>query len=290
MRLLLIHGRGQGGKKADELKVIWLDTLREGFRSAGLPFPSAMSVDFPFYGDVLDELVARSALPLPKDVTPKGDGEATPYEVFVQSALKEMQVNAGISDTEVEAAAGPVPATEKGIANWRLTQALARLIDRRVGGVASYTIERYLRDVYLYVSNRNAAREVNAIVTAMLTDEPTVVVGHSLGSVVGYRVLLEQGAKLRLRRYVTVGSPLGIRAISGRLGVLKYPQADLEWYNAYDEGDIVALNPLKDPWFATTPPIVNYNRIRNATENRHGIVGYLNDATVARCVAEALGS
>jgi hypothetical protein len=64
----------------------------------------------------------------------------------------------------------------------------------------------------------------------------------------------------------------------------------LLWYNAYDEGDIVALNPLKDPWFKTDPSINNYNRVKNHTDNRHGIVGYLNDVTVARCIAEALSS
>jgi hypothetical protein len=105
---------------------------------------------------------------------------------------------------------------------------------------------------------------------------------------VAYKVLLEQRARLKLRRYITVGSPLGIRTISSQLGVLQYPPADLIWYNAYDEGDFVALNPLRDPYFNTTPPITNYNRVRNETDNQHGIIGYLNDATVAQCIAEAL--
>jgi pimeloyl-ACP methyl ester carboxylesterase len=144
--------------------------------------------------------------------------------------------------------------------------------------------------IYLYISDRNTTREINAIVTAKLTDEPTVVVGHSLGTVVAYKVLLEQSARVKLRRYITVGSPLGIRTISSQLGVLKYPPADLKWCNAYDECDIVALNPLKDPWFKTDPAITNYNRIHNVTDNRHGIIGYLNDATVARFIAEALGN
>jgi hypothetical protein len=72
--------------------------------------------------------------------------------------------------------------------------------------------------------------------------------------------------------------------------VLKYPPADLNWYNAYDEGDIVALNPLNDPWFKTDPAITNYNQVHNTTDNQHGIIGYLNDVTVARSVAEALAN
>jgi hypothetical protein len=290
MRLLLVHGIAQGGKNPADLEKEWIDTLRAGYKKANLPFPDSLTVDFPFYGDALDARVARSKLPLPQQIIPKGGEAPSPYEEFLRSSLEEMQENANISDAEVAVEAGPIPAAEKGIQNWRLTQALARLIDKRLPGFTKGAIERYLRDVYLYVSNRSVAREINAIVEAKLTDEPTVVIGHSLGSVVAYRVLLEQGAKVKLRRYITVGSPLGIRTISSNLGVLKYPQADLNWYNAYDDGDIVALNPLKDPWFKTDPAITNYNFVSNITDNQHGIIGYLNDVTVARCVAEALAS
>lgn len=289
MRVLFVHGRGQGGKNATELLATWTQTMREGYDAAGLPFPSDLKVDLPFYGDALDARVEKSKLPLPKEITPKGGEAPTPYEAFVRDSLKELKETAKISDAEVEAEAGPIPATEKGIANWRLTQAIARLIDKRLTGFASYTIDRFLRDVYLYISDRNVAREINAIVSARLTDEPTVVVGHSLGTVVAYKVVLERPG-LKLRRFITVGSPLGMKSISSQLGVLRYPPADLLWYNAYDEGDIVALNPLEDPWFRTDPAISNYNRVKNRTDNQHGIIGYLNDVTVAKCIAEALAS
>jgi hypothetical protein len=289
MRLLLVHGIAQGGKNPADLQKAWSDTLREGYKAANLAFPDPLTVDFPYYGDALDVRVEKSKLPLPQEITPKGGETPSAYEEFVRSSLAEMKHSADISDAEVAAEAGPIPATEKGIRNWRLTQALARVIDKRFSRFTSTTIERYLRDVFLYVTNRSVAREINAIVEAKLTDEPTVVIGHSLGSVVAYRVLVEQGAKVKLRRFITVGSPLGIKTISSNLGVLKYPAADVNWYNAYDEGDIVALNPLKDPWFKTDPAITNYNRVNNITDNRHGIVGYLNDVTVAKCVAEAMG-
>lgn len=290
MRLLLVHGRAQGGKNEVDLLAQWIDTLKKGYSSAGLTYPGDLKVDFPFYGDELDARVAKAKLPLPADVSKKGGEGFSPYEEFVRESLAELKVTAQITDAEVEEEAGPIPpATEKGIANWRLTQAIARLIDKRLTGFASHTIDTFLRDVYLYVNDRNVSRAINKIVSDKLTDEPTVVVGHSLGSVVAYKVLLEQPA-LKLRRYITVGSPLGLKTIASKLGMLKYPRADLLWYNAYDERDIVALNPLKDPWFKTDPAIKNYNRIDNHTDNRHGIVGYLNDVTVARCIAEALSS
>ena len=290
MRLLLVHGIGQGGQKAEDLEKTWVDTLKLGYQNANLPFPDPLLVDFAYYGDALDARVERSKLPLSQQIIPKGGEAADPYEDFLRGSLEEMKEGANISDADVAAEAGPIPAAEKGIANWRLTQAIARLIDKRHPRFTSDTIERFLREVYLYVANRSVEREINAIVAAKLTSEPTVVIGHSLGTVVAYKVLVEQGAKVKLRRFITVGSPLGIKTISSKLGVLKYPPAELNWYNAYDDGDIVALNPLVDPWFKTTPAITNYGGVQNPTDNQHGIIGYLNDVTVARAVAEALAS
>jgi hypothetical protein len=218
MRLLFVHGRGQGGKNADALQTEWVDTLKKGYNNAGLPFPADLKFDFPFYGDELDARVARANLPLQKEITKKGGEATSPYEEFVRESLEELKTTAQITDAQVEAEAGPIPpATEKGIANWRLTQAIARLLDKRVTGFASYTIDKFLRDVYLYVTDRNVSREINAIISAKLTDEPTVVVSHSLGTVVAYKVLLEQ-PNLKLQRHITVGSPLGMNQSAANSG------------------------------------------------------------------------
>jgi len=90
---------------------------------------------------------------------------------------------------------------------------------------------------------------------------------------------------------VTVGSPLGIRAISRRLATpLVMPAGAADWYNAFDPHDVVALYPLDAANFAITPPIKNYPHVNNHTDNRHGIGGYLDDADVAAQIAAALRS
>ncbi|MEL0587209.1 MAG: hypothetical protein AAES65_20370 [Candidatus Thiodiazotropha sp. (ex. Lucinoma kazani)] len=98
---------------------------------------------------------------------------------------------------------------------------------------------------------------------------------------------MENLPKLNLVKYITIGSPLGLTAISSKLGMLQNPCGANGWYNAYDERDIVALNPLDNRYFPTDPLIVNNNNVDNHTENRHGIIGYLNDAEVATQIAEA---
>ena len=50
----------------------------------------------------------------------------------------------------------------------------------------------------------------------------------------------------------------------------------------------MALNPLDGKWFPVRPKIVNNSGVDNNTDNRHGIVGYLNDRNVAAQVATAL--
>jgi len=288
MRILMIHGRAQGGKRADDLKATWIKTLQEGFQAARKPWPTAIDVDFPYYADTLDRLAAQADLPTPADVVAKGPGQNRQFEVFMQSALMEIQEKSAISDAEVQANLPPGVPQEKGPQNWGWVQAIARTIDHRWTPTATFTIEKFLRDVYLYVTRREVARQIDEIVEAKLTREPTIVIGHSLGSVVAYNVVRKNLRKMELRKLITVGSPLGLRAISSKLGVPENPAGEDGWYNAYDERDVVALNPLDDTYFPADPSIVNYNRVDNQTDNRHGIVGYLNDKDVAAQIAAAL--
>jgi hypothetical protein len=69
---------------------------------------------------------------------------------------------------------------------------------------------------------------------------------------------------------------------------LNNPAGSCGWFNAYDARDIVALNPLDNTFFPTDPSIANFSNVNNQTENRHGIVGYLNNKEVATQIALAL--
>ena len=287
MRILLIHGRAQGGLDKAQLKQTWIDTLERGLTAAGEQLPHGVAFDFPYYGDALDEFTARADLPTPGDVVAKGPGQNRDFERFMQSALDEMYHGSGLSEAEVEAQMTTGDVREKGPQNWGWVQAIGRTIDKRFGGAADWTINTFLKDVFLYVTRPAVQTGINRIVEDMIVDaEPTVVVAHSLGTVVGYRVIMNNRARLNVVKYITVGSPLGIRSISTRLGIPENPAAT-GWYNAYDERDVVALNPLDNQWFPTDPAIANFAGVDNHTENRHGIIGYLDDARVARVIAQA---
>ncbi len=289
MRILMIHGRAQGGKDPDELKATWIDTLKQGFQAAGIPLPDNIEFDFPFYADKLDQYTEQASLPTPDEVVTKGPGQDREFEQFMQSVLDEMKNRAAISDDDVAAEMDDGDVQEKGIQNWGWVQAIARVIDKHLIGASDFTIETFLKDVFLYVNKPAVSRGINKIVEEKLTDEPTIVIGHSLGSVVGYKCIMDNLDKLKLVKYITIGCPLGIKAISSKLGLLQNPGGANGWYNAYDERDVVALNPLNNTYFPTDPAIVNNNGVDNQTDNRHGIIGYLNDAEVAKQIAAALG-
>jgi hypothetical protein len=105
-------------------------------------------------------------------------------------------------------------------------------------------------------------------------------------------LLRAQGVELpgpiaELRSNLAV-SPLGVRAIRNQLIPIRMPAPVENWYNAFDSRDVVSVYPLDDRNFPSSPAIENYGSVRNSTPNRHGIVGYLGDGTVARKIIQHL--
>ncbi len=176
----------------------------------------------------------------------------------------------------------------RGPENWPWVVAIVRAIDRWRPGTSGDAIRLILRDVYVYCTRRGVADAIDQIVQAEVLPEPTVVVSHSLGTVVAYNILRNDPRALQVHKLVTVGSPLAIRAVRKYLVPLRSPKA-LAWFNAFDPRDIVALNPLDGQNFPVEPAIENKRDVDNFTDNRHGIAGYLGDAVVARKVYDALG-
>lgn len=289
MRLLLVHGRAQEGKSSALIQQQWMSALKRGFAQSGLPLPADLKVSAPFYGDKLAELLAQRHLPPADNVATRGGAADDGYAAFLEEVAGQLSSDDKVTHREIENEMGPSP-QERGVQNWAWVQAILRIIDRRAPGVSEYSIGLLLRDVYVYVNDGPVRRAINKIVAAELTDEPTVVIGHSLGSVVAYEVL-RQDANNAVAQFVTVGCPLGIRAIRQRLATpLTMPDGVKGWYNAYDPRDVVALYPLDQENFGIKPPIANHPLVNNHTDNRHGIDGYLDDAGVVEKIARALAA
>ena len=296
-QLVLVHGRSQQGKDPVALKAEWLDALADGLAKSGLELPiGEQDVRFPFYGDALIERVDGTPDETAASVVVRGGRVDDDEQRFVRAVLVEMQQQTGISDAQLAEVADD-EVVERGPLNWGWVQAFLEAVDRFVPYGSGTGIALFTHDVYRYLTDSSIREEIEVGVSAALTPGvETVVVGHSLGTVVTYNLLRREG-HLRgwhVPLYVTLGSPLAVTAIRKTLKSLapiRHPASVTRWFNARDPRDVVALYPLDVrhfPIIPEEPAIENYVEVRNRTENRHGIAGYLDDQQVALRIHDAL--
>jgi hypothetical protein len=296
-QLVLVHGRAQQHKDAAALKAEWLDALEEGLAASGLTLPVAETdVRFPFYGDTLNQMVGGIGADQAADVVVRGENADAQEQRFAHAVIEEIRTRAGITDAQLAAVAGD-GVVERGPLNWEWVQGLLRAIDRFVPHGSGTSIALFTHDVYQYLRNSVIRETIEQGVSAAITPGvETVVVAHSLGSVVAYNLLRREGhlRGWKVPLLLTVGAPLGISEIRKTLrsfAPTRCPECVSAWFNALDERDVVALYPLDTRYFPVAPPepaIENKRNVRNRTSNRHGIAGYLDDPEVARRIHDAL--
>jgi len=290
MKLIFIHGRDQQGKDPDALKQIWVDSLSKGLKKSGSSISPDLDILFPFYGDMLAKYVQEAESPVLSSFNTKGAGVQANNDSelsYRYEILKELLKNAGIPESEVDNNyEGSIK--EKGPLNWPWVHAILRTLDQTPLGLD--VIDRFTRDVYIYLVYRKSIRKNidSEVLKAFPEKGEVTVVGHSLGSVVGYNVLMKLPPEVKVRSFITLGSPLGINAIHRQLDRIQNPPTVKTWFNALDPGDVVALRPLLKKPFDFLPTIVNKVDVDNFTDNQHGIEGYLQDPEVADKIWHAI--
>lgn len=299
-QLIFIHGRAQEHKDSKALKQEWVEALGEGLAKSGLTLPLGdADVRFPYYGDTLFDLVAGRSAAEAAAIVVRGTEADADEQRFVRAVLEQVRQQAGITEAQMAEIAG-ADVVERGPQNWEWVQGVLRAIDRFVPHGSGAAIALATRDVYQYLNNGALRQHIDDGVAAALTaGRDAVVVSHSLGTVVAYHLLSTQGVTRGWKTplFVTLGSPLGIsevrKAVRGSAGPLRCPPCAGAWFNAMDERDVVALFPLTSTVFPldpADPAIENKTDVRNRTQNRHGIAGYLDDAVVARRIYDAVTS
>lgn len=134
---------------------------------------------------------------------------------------------------------------------------------------------------------------IDAIVDAAIPrDEPCVVVSHSLGTIVAYNLLTNRSPRTNIKALITIGSPLGIESIWSRLPSdtppRKAPEGVGRWFNARDPQDTVALYEIAPTVYRGGPEVTNYSGVANGSDNKHGIVQYLEDKVIAKAIHDAV--
>ncbi|VXB29689.1 hypothetical protein [Citricoccus sp. K5] len=337
--LFLIHGRGQhtapgvpAGQVAEHAEAIrrrWLQALNTGLHDAGRPpIPDAAPVLFPFYGNAFRDAVAeREGTGPGPDLARWSTGEPLPADVQavcevkaglvhdVTESLRFEPDSASLHTESLHPAAGEPTArgVPAGVGRpwWELDEllrvpwlraALQFLAER--AGVSARVIEEYFTDVAYYLGCAEVRQTVLAIVERALadvpTEEPVVVVGHSLGSVVAHDALTRGAQGRTIALVATTGSPLGLPVVQRHLlggagdGPVPVPAVVPDrrsaWVNGYDVRDVVAiLNPLAPRLDQAVTGQIRDVRV-SAGDEPHAVIGYLEDAAVAEPIGRAVHS
>jgi hypothetical protein len=279
MHILMIHGIGQEASAKKELLHKWSESLHAV--QPGLL--DQHSVEMAYYGTTLADWASgkrAAAVGMGAD-TIKVDLANAEELNFLSAVVEEFVNDRGINEAEIDAAAAAdidccnaIP-MDNFIA--RRLVSIMRVIEK-ISPVKGAIFLRVIRQGHTYLSSPGAAKAVDDIVRPLLQKSPQVLITHSLGTVIAFKLLREmekRGAGVKIPLLITMGSPLGLEAFKAKLGAPRRKPVFVEqWINFYDPSDFVTLGkPLDEMNFASK--IQNDGTVDNKTFNYHGILGYL---------------
>jgi hypothetical protein len=289
--LVFVHGRSQQNLNPLDLKAQWFSALNEGMKKINRQLPiDEAHVHLPYYGNTLMDLCRGMTPEQAAQVIQQGNASDEQERKFAMSMIGEM---AQVALPPPELAAAPSGnVIEQGVKEWSTVQWLLRRMDG-VPGVNAEAISLATHDVYQYLRQTGISIKIDReVIKAFKSGVETVLVSHSLGTVVAYNVLRKLEVGARVNQFVTLGSPLAISAIKTALAPLSWPEPVVRWMNARDPRDVVALFPLVPPRFSVSGTdgrtIVDNSDVSNAKDDPHSIDDYLNDPSVAECIYKAL--
>jgi hypothetical protein len=288
--VIYVHGAGNK-PPPDTLKLAWdrdlfgqdmgQRTRMAHYADLLHPSPGAIGADACTQDEALAALVAAA-----------GAAEADSGEAL---AVDEADLLAGLTprgqqlalslalSMAAQAASRPPTVEESLTAILPLPASLRRLLLRQL-------LQRLIpdADAYFFTNKKESIRQrlrqaLNAVAG------PTVVIAHSLGTVIAYDVLSEPGfAGRTVPLLVTLGSPLGYTEIQDVITKpLRLPAPVQLWANFADPLDVVALDTSLADEFQGAPRIIDA-RVDNPSPNSHAACGYLAASRVRSTVTAAL--
>ncbi|AVH45563.1 hypothetical protein [Agrobacterium tumefaciens] len=290
MNVLMIHGIGQEGSTQQELIDKWTTSLHGV--APGLLKSSA--VNMAYYGTTLADWTTgktKAAVGMGVDDTEVDVGDDEEMK-FLASALEEALVQSGGGEAEIDAAleeAGNDAVPMDTFIGRRIV-GLVRALEK-ISPAKGSILLRVVKQGHTYLSAPGAGTAVDASVRPYLQKSPQVLITHSLGTVIAFKLLREmeaQGNSVEIPLLITMGSPLGLDAFKKKLGAPRQkPSFVKRWENFYDPSDLVALGKdLDENTFAAG--IENDGTVDNQTSNAHGIIGYLPHKGVVAALKKVL--
>ncbi|WP_418959947.1 hypothetical protein [Streptomyces tritici] len=310
-RLVFVHGIGGPRDPAAEL-AHWSAALATGMRAAGHSAPASAleaapgdHAAFVSYADLFGRPQAQG-----------GDDETTEAELLAALVTELVDEAAELAERDgadpeelrllAHARAEAAPEGQQqgapDLARRALNAVTTLLSLRPWGGAGEWVtpklMVRHLSQVARYLARAETDGDgttldarIRARVAAALGDGPSVVVAHSLGTVVALETLHERAADVPL--FVTLGSPIAMRSVvlpRLRPQPPAVPHGTARWLNFWDRDDVIAVRPRLERDLAPGATGVRPVSARVDSDGLwvHTATKYLAQPAVAGPVAEAL--
>ncbi|EAV42780.1 hypothetical protein SIAM614_15587 [Stappia aggregata IAM 12614] len=286
MKVLMIHGIGQESSTQKELLEKWTESLHKV--SPGLL--ANAETRMAYYGTTLANWAnGDTAVGMGTGATDVNIGDADEV-AFLTSALREAAEVQNLTDADIASAEqDAAEAVAMDSMTGRFLVGLVRALEK-ISPLKGSLLLRVVKQGHTYLSSPGAGTAVDNLVRPYLKESPQVVITHSLGTVVAFKLLREiqkSGTDIEIPLLITMGSPLGLEAFKKKLGPPRLkPQSVKRWMNFYDPSDFVSLGKALHKEFATG--IEDDGTVDNFTDNAHGIIGYLPHQGVVQALKAVL--
>lgn len=296
MRIILVHGINNEEHSPEEIKDQWLSAIHDGWAKLGLSPKPMDDVIVAYYAKEL----AKAASSQARAVAMGDEAAASQSADVAYEFLRSYQEAAGISDEEIADAAQQSGVSSTAVAagppheGWVI--ALAVGLEALLPTRGKYLAGAFLKQASVYLDNKSVTLAIDSLVRKQIFPEgvgvPAIVLAHSLGTVVTYRLLTDKPpAGFSTPLFVTMGSPLGLEIVKRRIKRLAaFPKPPIgKWINAVCEDDFVTLNKRLNTGQLGYAGVIHDGNVPNAGEDKHAIVPYLRSPGVALAIHEALG-
>lgn len=292
MRLVFLHGINNETLTAEQIKDRWLSALQDAWTELGLTTPVGLTVESAYYADIL----ARASGDKTLAVEMGGQGE--PNSGIAIEFLRTYAEEAGVTEEELREAAAeegvPQEAVAQGIPHEGWVIAFAKVLERVLPTKGKYVSKFFLRQAAVYIGDPILAAKVADTVSKQVFNgkpDPMVVVGHSLGSVVGYGLLASTPfAERQVPLFVTLGSPLSVdlfKPILPKRGLFPKPPI-ARWLNGRNERDFVTLGKSITKKSIGFDGVEDEIDVLDNPDDRHDVRSYLRSAKIAQAIHDAV--
>ena len=264
MKIVFLHGIGDGDPNRD-----WLRALNTALESAGHPPIEDSQVVAPRYDSLLTIEGISAKMPNVTYKVKNDDQSRREFERRQAAAYRLLQ-------DEPDAAPFGFNSVPKAWMNAGHAFGVGHLSTMDLHQVRRYVTTEGLRGAIL-----------RYILDQIPTKGEILLIGHSLGSVIAIDLLDHLSPDLKVRRFITIGSPANSDALhrgSERL-LKKFPySAVLDWINFFSVRDIVTMGRgLTSVFPGAQDCAVNITGL-----DQHGADRYLSHPAVVRLVANIL--